>query len=120
MACAVLSASSIRSAAGTIRATSPARSASVASIIRPVRHISIALALPTARGEPLRSAHAGRDAQLDLGLAEFRAIGGNDEIGHHRKLAAAAQREAGDGRDPRLAGGGDLAGPVGENIVGIE
>ena len=41
-------ASSTRSAAGTTRATSPLRSASSAPIIRPVRHISIALALPTA------------------------------------------------------------------------
>jgi peptidoglycan/LPS O-acetylase OafA/YrhL len=46
---AVFTASSTRSAAGTMRDTSPARSASSAPIIRPVRHISIALALPTAR-----------------------------------------------------------------------
>ena len=42
-------ASSIRLAAGTTRATRPARSASAASIMRPVRLMSIALALPTAR-----------------------------------------------------------------------
>ena len=46
---AVLSASATRSAKGTTRATSPERSASSAPIIRPVRHISIALALPIAR-----------------------------------------------------------------------
>ena len=42
-------ASSIRFAAGTTRATSPDFSASAASIMRPVRIISMALALPTAR-----------------------------------------------------------------------
>ena len=42
-------ASSIRLAAGTTRATRLERSASAASIMRPVKIISIALALPTAR-----------------------------------------------------------------------
>ena len=44
------SASFSRSAAGTMRATSPARSASATSTMRPVRHQSIAFALPMARG----------------------------------------------------------------------
>ena len=47
---AVANASCSRSAAGTTRATSPARSASSAAIMRPVRHQSIAFDLPTARG----------------------------------------------------------------------
>ena len=42
-------ASSSRASDATTRETRPARSASAASIIRPVRHMSIALALPTAR-----------------------------------------------------------------------
>ena len=46
---ASFSASSSSSAAGTMRLTRPARSASSAPIMRPVRHMSIALALPTAR-----------------------------------------------------------------------
>ena len=49
MVFAVLSASSSRVSCGTTRTTRLARSASSASIIRPVRHISIALDLPTAR-----------------------------------------------------------------------
>src|SRR3990167_2786724 len=49
MVSAVLSASASRSASGTTRVTRPERSASAASIMRPVRHMSIALALPTAR-----------------------------------------------------------------------
>jgi hypothetical protein len=48
MVSATFIASSLRLAAGTTRATSPARSASAASIIRPVRIMSIALALPIA------------------------------------------------------------------------
>src|SRR5258707_140455 len=43
------SASSINLSAGTMRLTRPERSASAASIIRPVRHRSIALDLPIAR-----------------------------------------------------------------------
>src|ERR1039457_1461800 len=49
MVSATFIASSIRFAAGTTRATSPDFSASAASIMRPVKIISIALALPTAR-----------------------------------------------------------------------
>src|SRR6266403_1120300 len=48
MVSAVFSASSIRLASGTIRDTRPARSASAASIMRPLRQRSIAFALPTA------------------------------------------------------------------------
>ena len=47
---ATLIASSTNSAAGTTRLTNPDLSASAASIIRPVRTISIALDLPTNRG----------------------------------------------------------------------
>ena len=57
------------------------------------------LGLADRAGEPLRSAHAGRDAELDLGLAEFRVVRGEDEVAHHRELAAAAQRIAGDRGD---------------------
>jgi len=48
MVAATPSASVSRSAAGTTRLTSPARSASAASMVRPVRQRSIAFALPTA------------------------------------------------------------------------
>ena len=79
------------------------------------------LGLADRAGQPLRAAHARRDAKLDLGLAEFGLVAGDDEIGHHRQLAAAAQREAVDRGDPGLAGLlHDLAGPGGEEIVEIE
>ena len=53
--------------------------------------------------QPLRAADAGNDAELDLGLAELRVVGGDDDVAHHRELAAAAEREARDRRDHRLA-----------------
>ena len=53
--------------------------------------------------EPLRAADARDDAELDLGLAEFRRVGRNDDVALHRELAAAAERETGNRRDHRLA-----------------
>ena len=60
--------------------------------------------------EPLRAADAGDDAELDLGLAEFGTVGGDDDVAMHGQLAAAAEREAGDRGDDRL-GGARGAGP---------
>ena len=54
-------------------------------------------------GEPLGAAGAGNDAELDFRLAEFGAVGGEDEVAHHRQFAAAAEREARDRGDDRLA-----------------
>ena len=71
--------------------------------MRPVRHISIALGLADEARQALGSAEPGDDAELDLGLAEARGIGGEDEVAHHRQLAPAAERVAGDGGDDRLA-----------------
>ena len=53
--------------------------------------------------QALRAAGAGDDAELDLGLAEARGVGGDDEVAHHRQLAAAAEREAGHRGDDGLA-----------------
>ena len=52
------------------------------------------LGLADGAHQPLRSAHAGDDAQLDLGLAEFGVVPGDQDIGHHGQLAAAAERKA--------------------------
>ena len=70
---------------------------------RPVRCMSIALDLPTARVSRWVPPMPGDDAEVDLGLAELRGVGGDDEVAHHRQLAAAAQRIARDGGDDRLA-----------------
>ena len=66
--------------------------------------------------QPLRAADAGNDAELDLRLAEFGIVGGDDEIALHGKLAAAAEREAGDRGDDRLARCRGLM-PVGAKIA---
>ena len=95
------SASSTSPSAGTIRETRPARSASAASIMRPVRHISIALALPTNARQPLAAADAGHHAELDLRLAELRGVGGQDQVAHHGEFAAAAEGVARHRRDDR-------------------
>jgi hypothetical protein len=50
----------------------------------------------------LRAARARHDADLDLGLAEFRALAGDDDVGVHGELAAAAEREAVHGGDHGL------------------
>src|SRR6185437_9601528 len=50
---------------------------------------------------------AGNGAERNLRLAEFGRVGGDDDIAHHRKLAAAAERIACDRRNGRLAAPGD-------------
>ena len=95
--------SSSSSAAGTTRETRPARSASAASIMRAGQHHVHRLGLADRARQALRAAGAGDDAELDLGLAELRGVGGDDDVAHHRQLAAAAEREAGDRGDHRLA-----------------
>ena len=57
--------------------------------------------------QPLRATGAGHDAELDLRLAELGILGGHDHVADHRQLAAAAEREAADGRDERRADRGD-------------
>ena len=84
---------------------------------RPVRHISIAFDLPTKPGQPLGAAEARHDAEVDLGLAELRGVGGDDEVAHHRELAAAAEAVAGDRGDDRLAAAHDRLGGAGEIVL---
>ena len=71
--------------------------------MRPVKRHFHRLRLADEAGQPLRAAGAGDDAELDLGLAEFGGVGGEDEIAHHREFAAAAEREARHRGDDRLA-----------------
>jgi hypothetical protein len=54
-------------------------------------------------GHALRTANARNDAELDLGLTEFRGVGRDDEITLHGELAAAAERKARNCRDHWLA-----------------
>ena len=113
------SASSNSLSLGTTRLTRPLRSASAASIMRPVNTISIALALPTARVSRCVPPEPGMIAERDLGLAEFGAFRGDDGVAHHRHLAAAAEREARDRGDDRLAAGGDALPAIGDEILEV-
>ena len=54
----------------------------------------MALALPTACVSRCVPPIARDDAELDLGLAELGVVRGDDHVGLHRELAAAAEREA--------------------------
>ncbi len=81
-------ASSISASAGTTRATRPDARASAASIIRPLRHISMRLGLAHRPHQPLAAAQAGDNAQGDLGLAEFGAVGRQD---HESSASASSQ-----------------------------
>ena len=57
---------------------------------------------PTRRGEPLRAAERRREAEIDLGLAEFGALARDRERRRLDDLAAAAVGETVDGDDDRL------------------
>jgi hypothetical protein len=46
----------------------------------------------------------GMTPSLISGWPNFGVFGGDDEVAHHRELAAAAERESRDRRDHRLAG----------------
>ena len=62
--------------------------------------------------QPLRAADAGDGAERDLRLAEFRGVGGDDDVAHHRQFAAAAERIAADRRDRRLAASATRSPPI--------
>jgi hypothetical protein len=69
--------------------------------------------------QALRAAGAGHDADLDLGLAEARLVGGEDEVAHHRQLAAAAEGEAVHRGDHGLARAGDALPVAGEEVLAV-
>ena len=97
-------ASSTSEAAGTI-ARDEAGALGLGRVHHPAGQAHLhRLGLADEAGEPLRAAGARHDAELDLGLAELRRVGGEDEVAHHGELAAAAEREARHRRDHRLAG----------------
>src|SRR5258706_6550060 len=66
--------------------------------------------------QALRAARAGHDAEIDLGLAELRIVGGNDDVAHQRQLVAAAERVTRDSGDHRLANAAQML-PVARNVV---
>jgi Zn-dependent M28 family amino/carboxypeptidase len=50
-------------------------------------------------------------------LAEFGGVGGDDEVAHHRQLAAAAKREARNRRNDRFAAGRDPLPALGDEVA---
>ena len=66
------------------------------------QHLERAAAADQPR-QPLRAGVAGDDAEIDLRLAEARGVGGDPDRAGHRQLAAAAEREAVDRGNDRLA-----------------
>ncbi|MCY1393695.1 hypothetical protein D9M71_85980 [compost metagenome] len=66
--------------------------------------------------QALGAAGAGHDPEVDLRLAEAGVFAGDEDVGVHGQFAAAAQAEAIDGGDQRLAEAGDAL-PVGQARV---
>ncbi len=59
--------------------------------------------MPTSRDKPLRAAVAGNQSELHLGLAELGIVARQTHGAGHRQLAAAAECEAVDAGNHRLA-----------------
>ena len=66
----------------------------------------------------MRAARTGNNAQLDFRLTEFGVVCRDDEVAHHRQLAAAAECEAADRSDDGLANGPDDF-PVARDVVAL-
>ena len=69
--------------------------------VRPLRIMSIATALPTARVRRCVPPAPGITPRLISGWPNLRRLGGDDQVARHRELAAAAEAEA--RRPPRRA-----------------
>ena len=74
--------------------------------------------LPTARVSRWVPPMPGNGAERDFRLAEFRGVGGDDDVAHHRQFAAAAERIAADGGNGRLAAVGDAVAADRDEIAG--
>ena len=79
----------------------------------------MALDLPTKPREALGSAGTGHCPEIDLGLAELRRVGSQDEVTHHCHLATAAQRIARHGSNDRFAASGDFY-PFADKVAEID
>ena len=64
---------------------------------------SVARMLPDEARQPLGAAAARHEAELRLGEAEARVVGGDHEIAREHELEPAAEREAPHGGDDGLA-----------------
>ena len=100
------SARSSTSSGATTSSTSPMARASSARTWRPVKIRSLARAGPTSRASRWVPPPPGMMPEQDLGLTEAGLLAGDAEVAGQGQLAAAAEGEAGDGRDggPRDVG----------------
>ena len=57
--------------------------------------------------------------ELDLGLAELCGVRRDDEVAHHRKLAAASERKSGDRRDDGFAASGEPI-PAADEVLAVD
>ena len=78
------------------------------------------LGLADEAGQALGASGSGRDAQIDLGLAELGIVSGDDEVAHHGQLAATAQRKARDRRNDGLAAAGHGLPIAGDKVFAID
>src|SRR5438876_205834 len=69
--------------------------------------------------QALRAAGPRHRAEIDLGLAEAGILGGDDDVAHHRDLAAAAEGKTGDRGDHRFAALRDALPAAGDEVFGI-
>ena len=88
------------SAAGTTAWTRPISRARAAANRAPVRNSSRAADTPILR-EHERRDHRRQDAELHLGEAEHRVVGGDDDVADRGEAGAAAERRAVDPADER-------------------
>ena len=105
------SAVSSTSAAGTTRSTSPMRERLLGAHVTAAPDQVLGLGRADEAGRALRAATAREDAELDLGEAEARRVGGDAQVARQRELEAAAEREPVDRRDHRPRDRGERVEP---------
>ncbi|MNT15925.1 hypothetical protein D3C72_1510050 [compost metagenome] len=77
------------------------------------------LGLAHRTGQALGAAHARQHAKVDFRLAEPGIVRRQDEVTHHRQLAAAAQGKTGHRGNDRLAPVGNAVG-IAEQVVNVD
>ena len=106
----------------TTRVTNPIRSASAASTRRPVI-ISSSAFFGRHRAGQRHGDHVRPQPDVDLGRAELRVVGRDDEVARQRQAHAAGQRVAADPGDRRLAQRPEVLEQLGEvapRVVQVE
>src|SRR6058998_1234023 len=95
----------------------PASAKDACSVRRSNSRPSHRLGFADGARQALGATRAGQGAELDFRLAELRRFGGEDEVAHHRQLAAAAEGDARHRSDHRLAEGFQAFPVAGDEIA---